>query len=419
MRPSDAASFVALLALILLSGFFSSAETALTTLSKVRLRMLVDDNRKNALLLQKIVSDSGKMLSAVLIGNNIVNISASALATITTQNIFGSYAVSIATGILTLLILVFGEIIPKTIATIYSEQLSLAYAKPIYCIMILFTPLIFIIENFSCTLLKLFHINPADKDIHITEGELRVLVDVSHEDGVIETEEKKIINNLFDFGDTDAKDIMVPRIDVCSADINSTYDEIMEVFKAGQYTRIPIYENTTDNIVGILNVKDILLNPPADNFKVSNYMREPLFTYLHKNLSELLMDMKKAATNASIVLDEYGVAVGLVTMEDILEEIVGEIRDEYDAAEENLIKRVSENEYTAEAQMKLDDINDFIGTSFDSEDYDSLGGLIMGELDRLPKVGDSVEINKCTLTVLSVSKNRIDTVHIVIHKENN
>lgn len=416
METYDIASLVSLLVLILLSAFFSSAETALTTLSRVRLRMFIEDGRKNAHILEKITNRQSKMLSAVLIGNNIVNLSASAITTLLAQNLIGDYAVSIATGILTFLILIFGEILPKTVASIHSEQLSFAYAKPIYCIMIVFTPLIYFIDIFSSFFLKLFHVKPSDGKIKMTEGELRVLVDVGHESGVIESEEKKIINNVFDFGELDAKDIMIPRIDVCCADVNASYDELMSLFKKDKYTRLPIFEDTHDNIIGILNIKDLFLNPPGENFSIRDYMREALFTYEHKDIGELLLDMKNAATNASIVIDEYGLAVGLVTMEDILEEIVGEIRDEYDAEEENLIKKISENEYTAEALMRLDDINDIIGTSFDSKDYDSLGGLIMGELDRMPKVGDSVKICNCTLTVLHLNGKRIDSVHIVINK---
>ena len=416
MGSDDIAYLIIILVLIILSAFFSSAETALTTVNRVRVRMLVEANNKSAIILDKVINKSGKLLSAILIGNNIVNISASALVTLLAQNIFGNYAVSVATGILTFIILIFGEILPKTIATIYSEKMSLIYARPIYYFMLILTPLIFIIENFANLILRLLGINPNKKST-FTENELRTIVDVSHEEGIIETDEKKMINNVFDFGDIHAKDIMIPRIDVTMADINSTYDELIELFKRDKYTRFPVFENSTDNVIGIINIKDILLNRPEDNgFSIKKYMREPHYTYEHKNVRELLIEMRKASVNMSIVLDEYGITEGIVTMEDILEEIVGEIRDEYDHDEDELFTKISDTEFIVEGQMKIDDINDIIDINLYSEEYDSIGGIIMEHLDHLPNAGESVKLENCSLIVDSVDKTRIDKVHIILTK---
>lgn len=412
---SDTVYLIILLVLVLLSGFFSSAETALTTVNKVRVRMLVEANNKSAVILDRIINNSGKLLSTVLIGNNIVNLSASAIATFYAQKTFGNYAVSIATGILTFIVLIFGEIIPKTTATIYSEKMSLIYARPIYALMVVLTPIIFIIENLSLFIMKLFRIDPNKKETRFTENELRTIVDVSHEEGVIETDERKMINNVFDLGDTHAKDIMVPRIDVTMADVNASYNELLELFRRDKYTRFPVYEDTADNVIGIINVKDIFLNDvDKDSFSIRDYMREPHYTYEHKDVDELFIEMQSASANISIVLDEYGITEGIVAMEDILEEIVGEIRDEYDHDEEQIINRISDTEFIVEGQVKLDDINEIINTDLQSEEYDSVGGIIMECLDHLPQVGETVVLDGCTLTVISVDKNRIDKVKIIL-----
>lgn len=417
MNSGDAVYLVVILVLIIFSAFFSSAETALTTVSKVRVRILVEQNNKSAVILNKITGNSGKLLSAILIGNNIVNISASAVATLFAQHIFGNYAVSIATGILTIVVLIFGEIIPKTVATIYSEKISLIYARPIYWFMIILTPVIFIIEHISFFILKFFRIDPNKKGALITENELRTIVDVGHEEGIIETDERKMINNVFDFGDIHAKDIMIPRIDVTMSDVSASYDELISLFERDKYTRFPVFENTTDNVIGIINVKDILLNrPDKDNFSIRDYMRKPFYTYEHKNVDELFIELQAASANMAVVLDEYGITEGIITMEDILEEIVGEIRDEYDHDEDELITKISDNEFIVEGQMKIDDINDVIDINLYSEEYDSIGGIIMEQLGHLPAMDEFIILDNCKLIVRSVDKNRIDKVRILLVK---
>ncbi len=413
MSSGEIWQLVILIVLLLLSSFFSSAETALTTVNKYRIQALIDEGNKSAIVVGKVISDSGKMLSAILIGNNIVNIAASSLATILAQNLFGNYAVSIATGILTLLVLIFGEITPKTIATIYAEKISLVYARIIYALMVVLTPIIYIVNKLALGFMMLLRIDPSKGSTSITEGELRTLVNVSHEAGVIENEERKMINNVFDFGDTEVKDIMIPRIDMVMADVNSDYKHIMDLFKEERFTRFPIYEYSLDNVIGIINMKDLLLYDQKKPFDVRDFLREPFYTYESKNLSDLMMEIKKSSVNMVIVLDEYGVATGLVTLEDLLEEIVGDIRDEYDTDEENMIVKKSDSEYIIEGRTNLEDINDKLSLSLESNDYDSLGGIIIEHLDRLPKVGDNVTIDNIKLTVLSLDKKRIAKVKLV------
>lgn len=400
--------------LLCLSGFFSSAETALTTVSKMRIRTLAEAGDKKAITLMKVIEDPGKMLSMILVGNNIVNLSASSMMTTLTMELFGSKAVGAATGVLTLLILVFGEITPKTMATLNAERLSLAYAGIVYWLMRLLTPVIFLVNKLSTAVMFLLRVDPNKKPDAITEDELRTIVEVSHEEGVIESEEKKMINNVFDFGDAVAKDVMVPRIDMSFVDVNTSYQDLVDIFREEKYTRFPVFEETTDNVIGIINIKDIFLAENSEDFSVKNYLRQPLYTYEFKKVSELMIEMRKAMINIVIVLDEYGATAGLITLEDMLEEIVGEIRDEYDEDEEEALIQIGPREYVVEGSMKLTDLNDYLELNLQSEDYDSIGGLVIGLLDHLPEEGEDVVIDNVRLCVDSVEKNRIDKIHLYI-----
>ena len=405
---------VAIVILIALSFFFSSAETAMTTVNKIRIQSLSEQGDKRAIILEKVISDAPKMLSAVLIGNNIVNMSVSSLMTTLTIKVLGNAYVGIATGILTLLILIFGEITPKNMATIHAEKLSLAYARIIYGLMFILTPVVFIINKITAGVLILFHVDPNAKTNAMTEHELRTLVNVGEKDGIIENEEKQMIYNVFDFGDSTAKDVMIPRIDMTFVDINCTYDELMAIFSEDMHTRFPVYEDNTDNVIGIINMKDLLIYPKEKPFAIRNILREPYFTYEYKATADLMIEMRKASVNLAIVLDEYGATAGLVTLEDLLEEIVGEIRDEYDENEVEDIKEIQPGrEYAVQGSAKLDDINDALHIHLESEDYDSIGGYIIEQLDCLPKDGQSVTLESgIRLVVDRIDKNRIELVHI-------
>lgn len=416
--PSDIAMLCAIAILIMCSAFFSSAETALVTVNKMRVRMFLEEGNKAAVVLDKVIGNSSKMLSAILIGNNIVNISASALATLFVQNRFGDIYVSIGTGILTLVVLICGEIVPKTVATVKAEKLALIYARPIYIIITVLTPVIFLIDKISKIFMKVVGIKPEDNEKSFTEDELRTIMDVSQEEGIIESEEFDMITNVFNFGDTCAKDIMIPKIDISMVSIDATYDEFVEIVKEDKYTRIPVYRDDTDNVVGIINIKDMIIKGVGrNNFSIEKMMHEPMYTIATKDLNDLLVEMRDENSGMCIVLDEYGTVDGLITLEDIIEEIVGEIRDEYDEDEANAIKKLSENEYLVEGQLNLDDINDELGTDIDSEHYESVGGIIIEHLDRMPEAGDVVEVDNCKLEVMRMDNMRIDKVKITIKKE--
>ena len=389
MDSSDAIQFLILIILICLSAFFSSAETSMTTVNKIRIQALADQGDKKALTLLNVIEDSGKLLSTILIGNNIVNISASSLATTLTMRLFGNTAVSISTGIITLLVLIFGEITPKTLATVHAEKMALSYAKVIRILMFILTPVIFIVNKLAQGVLTLMRIDSNVKGTTITEHELRTLVNVGHEEGVIESEERQMIYNVFDFGDSQAEDVMIPRIDVTFADVNSSYEDLVALFRDEKYTRFPVFEDTTDNIIGIVNVKDLLLTNKED-FSVRKILREAYFTYEYKRTSELLMEMKEHSVTFAIVLDEYGATSGIVTLEDLIEEIVGDIHDEYDSEEEELHEIIPDREYIALGSARLDDLDEILHLNIASDDYDSIGGYIIEQLDRFPTAGESV-----------------------------
>ncbi|WP_075718119.1 HlyC/CorC family transporter [Roseburia sp. 499] len=411
MDTSDVIQLIVLVILLMLSAFFSSAETALTTSNKIRLRTLADEGNKRAKKVLEITDNSGKMLSAILIGNNLVNISASSIATTLATKAFGSAGAGIATGVLTLLVLIFGEISPKTLATIHADSIALSYAGVICFLMKVLTPIIFIVNWLAMGLLKLLRVDASKAQNTMTEDELRTIVDVSHEEGVIETEEREMINNVFDFGDAQAKEVMVPRIDMTFADINSTYQELIDIFREDKFTRLPVYEDSTDNVIGIINMKDLLLYEDKDSFSVRDILRKPYYTYEHKSTAELLVEMKKSSINIAIVLDEYGATAGLITLEDLLEEIVGEIRDEYDMDEEDPIQQINDYEYMVQGSMNLEDLCSTLELGWESEDYDSIGGYMIGLLDHLPTVGECATTSEGVfLRVEDMEKNRINKI---------
>ncbi|MCQ2543008.1 MAG: hemolysin family protein [Lachnospiraceae bacterium] len=404
---------IVLLVLIILSAFFSSSETAFNCVNENKMKSMADEGNKKAKRVLKILDNYSKLLSGILIGNNVVNIAASSLATTLAYKTGYSWAVSVATGALTLIILLLGEIVPKQWAKIKADKIVLFYSEFFAVYLIILTPVIFLVDKLSLVIMWILRIKANDEDNSMTEGELRTILDASHEDGVIEEEEKDMIINLFDLGDSKARDIMIPRIDMVMVSKAASYREIMSIFRENMYTRIPVYKETKENVVGIINMKDFLFVKNPDNFKIDNFLREPYYTYENKNTSELLAEMRSSANNIAIVLNEYGDTEGMITLEDLLEEIVGEIRDEYDSDEEELIRKISETEYVVPGNLKLDDINDSLDTEFESEDYDSIGGLMIDFLDRLPKDGEVVTLEDGTvLTAIKVSRNRIQMVRI-------
>ncbi len=414
LDPSVIPQLLSLLVLLILSSFFSSAETAFVSVNQMRMRSLAESGNRKAQRVLAITEDPSKMLSAILIGNNLVNISASSLATAITLSLWGNAAISISTGLLTLLILIFGEITPKTIATINANKIALFYSSIIWFLMVILTPIIFLVNQLAKGILTIIGFNPEKHHVTITEAELRTIVKVSHEEGVIESNEHQMINNVFDFGDSQAKDVMIPRIDMSCISVDTGYQEIKEVFRREKFTRLPVYENTSENVIGIINVKDLLLWDDPSQFNILDILRKPYYTFEYKYLSELMNELKKTSNNFTLVVDEYGSTVGMITLEDLLEEIVGEIRDEYDEDEEDEIIKINDDEYILSGTARLNDLEEIFELPEQEEDFDSISGLIIMYLERFPQPGDKVIIGNLQLIVEECDKNRIHKVHAYI-----
>ncbi|GAA0086839.1 hemolysin family protein [Clostridium sp. CTA-7] len=404
---------ILLVILLVMSGFFSMSETALMALSKIRIRHMVEEGVKGAKLIEKLTEDPSRLLGAILIGNNIANIGASALATSIALKAFGEKGVGIVTIIMTILVLIFGEITPKSIAKQNSEKVALRVSNPINIIVRLFKPLVSIFTLISSLFIRLLGGDPKATEPFITEEELKTMVGVSEEEGVLEDVEKEMIFNVFEFADAQVKDVMVQRVGVIAVDVNATYDEVINIIKTEQFSRIPVYNQNIDDVIGILNVKDLIIaSQSKENFNVSDYMREPYYTFEFKKITELFSEMKDTRNHMAVVLDEYGGNVGIVTIEDLIEEIVGEIEDEYDDEEDSDIIVVKEDEYIVDGSARLDHIGDLIGVTMESEEFDSVGGLVIGELGRFPEQSEEVRLNNIRFVVEEVDKNRIKKVRI-------
>ena len=402
-----------LIFLICCSAFFSASETALTSLSKIRLRNMVETKVKNAEKIQKLLDNPNKLLSTILVGNNLVNNGASALTTALAIQIFHGDAGSgagVATAVITIVILIFGEITPKTIAAQKAEKVALIVVNIIAFFNVIFTPVVAVLNVVTGTFARVLGCNPREKAPLITEAELKTILNVSHEEGVLEKEERTMIDNVFNFGDFKAKDVMTPRTDIVAVSAEATYDEYVEVFRQEGFSRVPVYEEDLDNIVGLLYVKDVFLVEKED-FSPAKYMREPYFTYESKPVAELFAEMRSNHLGIAVVLDEYGGTAGLVTMEDVVEEIVGEIADEFDDEEEE-IEVVKEDEFVVDGSTRLEDLNEMIGCHLESEDVDTIAGYILVILGNFPQGGEVVETDGLRIVVESMEKNRIEKLRI-------
>jgi len=404
-----------LVVLLLGSGFFSASETSLMSLSKIRIRYMEDEGVKGAKLVGSLIEKSSDLLSSILVGNNIVNIAATSVSTSLFISIFGDGGVAIATAVMTVLVLVFGEITPKTIAANSPEKVAVVVSKPISIIMKITKPIVWIFNLLTGIIFKIMGIDNDGVKPFITEEELKAMVNVSHEEGVLEMEEREIINNVFQFGDMQAKEAMIQRLDMVAIDIEDSYDEIIELFKSEKLSRLPVYQESIDDIVGILNIKDIIFlsDEEIENFDIKDYVREAFFTYEFKKITQLLEEMKKEKTQMAIVVDEYGGTAGLLTIEDLVEVIVGDIDDEYDEEEEEIVK-INDNEYLVEGSTKISDVNEQLGINLESEEFDSIGGFIIGYLKRIPEENEIIEVEDVKFKVESIDKNRINKIRIFV-----
>ncbi len=403
--------------LIIFSGVFSCSETAFLSVNKIRLRKLVEEGNRRAKLAEKLLSNSDRLFSSILVGNNLVNIGASSLTTAFIIGMFGDSAtmVAYATGFVTLFILIFGEITPKSFATKNAESIALYLSGFIRIVCMIFTPFVVILNIITGFIIRLFGGN-LDEGPTMTEEELKTIVTVGHEEGVLEDQEKEMIHNVFEFGETEIKEIMTPRINVETIGIESSYIELIEAYHNSQFSRYPVYSESHDEIIGVLNVKDLLfVDVNIETFDIKSHMREPFVVYEFNQVSDVFASMRKEHATLAVVLDEYGVMAGIVTFEDIVEEIVGEIDDEYDESSEDEIIKVADNEYIVDGTLSLNDVNDELDTNYDSEDFESIGGLVLGQFSGVPEVNDRIVIGDTLFTIVKIHKNRIDQLRVTLN----
>ena len=402
-----------LFVLLFLSAFFSASETAMMSISKIKVRHMMEDGVPGAYSIQRMIDQPGKLLSTILVGNNAVNIGASALATSLAVEKYGNSGVAIATAAMTIFVLIFAEITPKSLAAKKNVKIATMVAKPLSLIVTILNPVVIIFTYITNKLMKLFGISIDRERPFITEEELKTIVTVSHEEGVLEVEEKQMIYNVFEFGDLSIHDVMVQRTDIVAFNVSTSYEEIMKTIREEQFSRYPVYQDSIDDIIGIINIKDIaFINGIEQDFSIDKYMRKPYYTFEFKKITELFKIMKKNRLHFAVVLDEYGGTAGIVTIEDLIEEIVGEIQDEYDEHDIE-IEIVSEGEYLVYGSAKISMVNDMLNINLNSDDFDSIGGFIIGQLGRLPKVGEVMEYKDIKFKAEQIEKNRIMRVRII------
>ena len=407
-----------------LSSFFSASEIAFTSLNKIHLRSMLDKKVKNADKVKKILDSPQKLLNTVLIGNNLVNTLASTLATSVVIKLSknNNVILALSTAFVTFLILVFSEVTPKNFANQNPDKVALGTAKIIMFFAWILTPVVFMLNLVTNGLLILFGMKQEKKAPVVTESDLKTIVDVGHEEGILKVDEKEMINNVFEFGSSTAKDIMIPRTDVIAINLTTEYKDILNLFKDEGLSRIPVYNESIDNIIGILYLKDLVFNADQSNFEIKKYLRKPFFTYEYKPIRELFKVMRVKKIPMAIILDEYGGTSGIITIEDLVEEIVGDISDEYDENEKQ-IERIKENEYIIDGSTKIDDVNQELNINLKSEEFDTIGGYLIGVLGYFPKANKIIKTDGLEFIVECVEKNRIEKVRAklidVKLKENN
>lgn len=410
---------ITLLGFIILSAFFSGSETALFSLNKLQLKKMQkeDGNNWRVKSIVRLLDDPQRTLISILIGNMFVNISATSLATYLAIVFFGNIGIGIASGIMIFTILVFGEIVPKSLAVANAETISKRVARPIEIISLVLFPLIKFFKMIIIALYYLFGKKSLKVKKEITQEDLITLIDAGKDEGVIEEEEKKMIKNIFEFGDTMVKEVMIPRVDMAYISSDTKIGSILKLIKKMGHSRIPVYEDTIDNIIGILYAKDLLgiyeqWYTSKEKFDLKEIIREAYFVPENKKIDELLDIFQKDRIQIAIAVDEYGGTAGLVTMEDVVEEVVGEIIDEYDK-EIKLFEIIEENTIRVDGNISIEEINEILNIEIPENDFETLGGFIFDLLGRVPKKGEKIKYHNLKIIIEQVVKNRIRRVKII------
>lgn len=413
--------YVILVGMIILSAFFSASETAFSSVNLIRLRQYAEEGRSGAKKALNVAERFDEVLLAILIGNNVVNLASASIATVVATEVLhlGASSAAMATGVMTILIIIFGEILPKSYAKENSEQFSLMIGSIYYFLLIIMKPLIKIFMVLKELVAKLYR--KKDEEPSVTEDELNVIIDTMEEEGVLQQDEVEMLQSVLDLSETFVKDIMTPRVDVVAVSIHDSNEEIKNVFLEEKYSRIPVYDESRDNIVGILYERDlfsaIIEKGSVDKVSVSEIMRDPMYVSYTMRVSDLLTRLQFEKQHLAIVADEYGGTAGLVTMEDVLEEVVGEIYDEHDE-EEQLIVKKNDTLYEVKADIELDELFDVMDVELDiPEDAYSLGSWMYSKIEDIPNVGDMYQYHHLVFTIIEVEDRRIKRMKIELMEE--
>lgn len=407
MNPENIRNIIALAVLILMSGYFSATETAFLSCNKTRLRTMAEKGNKRAALVNRLNENYDRLLSTILIGNNIVNLAAASIGTVLFVRLYGDIGATVSTAVITVLVLIFGEITPKNVAKDCPEKLAMFSAPIIRVLIWIFTPLNFLFGLWKKLISKVLHL---ESDSKMSQEELLMLVEEVREGGTIDSEEGDLLKNAIEFNDMRAEDILTHRVDLEAVDIESTKEEIAEVFTQSKFARLPVYEDSIDNIIGILNMKDFYDGTGITAKSIRDIMTKPLFVLKSEKIDELLKLLQETKSQMAVILDEYGGTLGIVTLEDILEELVGEIWDEHDEVTEEYIP-IGENRWRVDCSVNLDDFCDFFGIETDSTTI-SLGGWVMEQLGKVPEAGDSFEFECLSVSVVETDGQRVTFIDV-------
>lgn len=412
---SESALYIAVLAvLILLSAYFSATETAFTSLNQIRMKKMAADGDKKAKLALKIFEDYDNLLSTILIGNNIVNIASASLATAIFTKWLGDAGVTISTAVMTVVVLIFGEISPKSIAKEKPESFSKFSAPIMRVLIICLKPVNFLFSQWKKLLMKLAKIG--DKKSGITEEELKTIVDEVQQDGVIDSHEGELLRSALDFGDLEVSEILTPRVDVEAVEEDDSLEELERVFRESGFSRIPVYKETLDNITGVVYQKDFYNKHDNKYLRVTDLMRETIYVSENMLVFKLLRLMQRSKVHMAVVVDEFGGTVGIITIEDILEELVGEIYDEHEEVLEE-IRKVGENRFIIDCSINFEDMMEYFGCTPEEEyDFVTVSGWVMYELGKIPEPGDTFTYQNFTVTVTKTDSRRVTEIEIVNSK---
>ena len=425
MEPGSSGQIAIALVLLMFGILFSMSETALTSLSKVAVRQMKEDGKKRAALVERLFNNKERVISSLLIGNNLVTIIMSAIVTTLALNI-ASYenealVLTVATAITSFLVIIFGDITPKVLASKDPSRISHFVALPTSWLLFILSPLSLVLNKVLEKTFSFFGPKDVETEKKEKEQELISYLEIAHEEGIIEKEESQMMGAVFGLRESEAAEIMTPRVEIVAIGIDYSYEAILEVFKTEKFSRIPVYEESVDNIVGVLNFKDFIFCE-QNNFKIESLMRPPLFCIEHQSTDKLFAQMKEAGAGLAVVLDEYGGTAGLITMEDLVETIVGDIFDEYDQEDiekegEEIVCIVEGTEYLVQGSARIEEVNEFLNLKLASEDYDTISGYVVELFGYIPTAGEAAAFESISFIVESMERNRIGDLRIKIENE--